>query len=172
MRSWRFSAFSNASYWKLSLQTYKTFPEIECTHSLTWPWYCVTGPTCFTYPKDDTSFVVSDFFGGTLYGTIRTPFVWHSGKLSPFFVCVTFSTPFVSQRFLFAREHTNRFLLSLLVVGITVVYETVFPLFSWPNFIDIFLAVPIWFVVSWSVERLQAWVIATSFSEFRGMRHS
>lgn len=92
--------------------------------------------------------------------------------LSPFFACVAYGAYFLSQRFLFAREHTNRFLLSLLVVGITVVYETVFPLFSWPNFIDIFLAVPIWFVVSWSVERLQAWVIATSFSEFRGMRHS
>lgn len=92
--------------------------------------------------------------------------------VSLFFVCTAYGAYFLSQRLLFAREHTNRFLLSLLVVGITVVYEIMFPLFSWPNFIDLLIVLPIWFVVSWSVERLQTWVIATSFSEFRGMRHS
>lgn len=92
--------------------------------------------------------------------------------LSLFFVVTAYGLFFLSQRLLFTREHVNHLLLSVFALGVTVIYEILFPAFSWPRWTDLILIFPIWFLVAWSVEKLNSWVTATSFSEFRGMRHS
>ena len=92
--------------------------------------------------------------------------------LSLYFALVVYVIHFLSQRLLFAREHTNRLVSGMLAVGVTIFYEIIFPVFSLPQWSDVLLVIPVWFVVSWSVEKLNAWLVATSFSEFRGMRHS
>lgn len=101
--------------------------------------------------------------------------IFRSGDITLFslyFALVVCMIHFLSQRLLFAREHANRVVSSTLAVGVTILYGIIFPVFSWPQWTDGLLVIPIWFVVSWSVEKLNAWLVATSFSEFRGMRHS
>lgn len=98
-----------------------------------------------------------------------------SGELTPlvvWMVILAYATSFLSRRIALGGGHTSRLLLTVLMLVAVAVYESISPLFTWPQLLDMLIAIPIFLIVLASVHKLDAWLTFTSLSEFRGLRHS
>ncbi len=92
--------------------------------------------------------------------------------LTVWMVVLAYVTSFLSRRLTFGGGHTSRLLLTLLMVVAVAVYGSISPFFTWPRFLDMLIAIPVFLIVLASVHKLDTWLAFTSLSEFRGLRHS
>lgn len=79
---------------------------------------------------------------------------------------------FLMQRIVVGDQRWRQVVLGLSTAGLVGVYEAITPWLTWPRLVDIVWALPISLGVTLTVDRLTVWLDETSFSEFRGLRHS
>lgn len=120
---------------------------------------------------------VPDWRGGFLWavGSVLLYDVIRLGQVTPlplFILSTAALSGFLARRVTPDHSGSSRFVLIATALLSVALYESFTPFFTPPRFFDLSLMLVAWLAVSASVRSLYAWLMATSLSEFRGLRHS